>query len=73
MPSGPENPNWKTLANLSWDKYPLRTCRSLHACEICGKDITLGERYRDGGYRRRAHETCLTTGEWAPITKAESQ
>lgn len=36
----------------------LRTCQSLHECCVCGEDITLGQRYRDGGYRRRAHESC---------------
>ena len=42
-----------------WTRYPLRTCNSLHFCEICRKDITLGERYFDGGYGRRAHEKCV--------------
>lgn len=46
------------MANLSVGKYPIRTCRSLHHCELCSKDITLGQRYRDGGYGRRLHVEC---------------
>lgn len=52
-------PPRKSLAMLSWSKYPLRTCRYLCHCEICDKPIVAGEQYRDGGYSRRAHETCL--------------
>lgn len=37
---------------------PIRTCRSLHHCCICGNDITLGQRYHDGGYGRRGHVAC---------------
>lgn len=48
----------KPLAELVIGRYPLRTCRSLHHCEICAKDITLGQRYYDGGYGRRIHEQC---------------
>jgi hypothetical protein len=39
--------------------YRLRTCHSSHACELCDQSIKIGEEYRDGGYGRRAHETCL--------------
>jgi len=42
------------------ERYPVRTCRSLHSCVLCGKEITLGERYHDGGYGRRAHEDCIS-------------
>ena len=50
-----------TLSMLQWrTKYPIRTCYSLHHCEVCRKDITLGQRYFDGGYSRRAHVTCVT-------------
>jgi hypothetical protein len=38
---------------------PTRVCRSLHSCVLCGKDITLGEHYRDRGYATRAHDKCF--------------
>lgn len=38
---------------------PVRTCRTLHGCVLCGKDITLGQEYRDKGYGARAHEACF--------------
>lgn len=41
-----------------WRKYPIRTCRTLHYCELCGGDIRLGETYYDGGYARRIHTKC---------------
>lgn len=41
------------LSMLNWSKYPVRVCRSLHFCEICCVDITVGEEYRDGGYSLR--------------------
>jgi hypothetical protein len=47
------------LSMLQWDRYPVRTCRSLHHCEVCFRDIDLGQKYRDGGYSRRAHVACL--------------
>jgi hypothetical protein len=50
----------KTLSRLSWGTYPIRRCRSLHHCEICSKDIRLGDVYRDGGYSRRAHVRCTS-------------
>ena len=53
------------LHEIPWAKYPLRTCRSLHHCEICCGDIRMGERYRDGGYGRRAHESCYERTEKA--------
>lgn len=37
----------------------VRTCQSLHMCVLCGTSIRLGERYYDGGYNHRAHETCI--------------
>lgn len=52
----------KTLtfrATTRWIDRPLRTCRSLHHCAVCGKDITIGQRYFDGGYNKRAHESCV--------------
>lgn len=39
---------------------PLRTCRSLHHCCLCEKDITLDQMYRDRGYGKRAHLPCVT-------------
>lgn len=43
----------------SLSRAPLRTCRSMHHCCICRQDITLGQRYRDRGYGRRCHLSCL--------------
>lgn len=42
-----------------WSEYPMRTCRTLHECGICGDSIRCGENYFDGGYGRRAHERCV--------------
>jgi hypothetical protein len=38
---------------------PLRTCKSLHECCLCDRPITYQDNYRDGGYGKRAHETCV--------------
>lgn len=38
---------------------PTRVCRSLHACALCGLEITDGQSYKDGGYGRRAHLVCM--------------
>jgi hypothetical protein len=46
-------------ATTRWIDRPLRVCRTLHHCQVCGKDITMGQRYFDGGYPRRAHEACV--------------
>jgi len=43
----------------AYEKYPVRECRSMHSCAECGKDIKLGDFYRDGGYGRRVHEICF--------------
>ena len=40
-------------------RYPLRKCYTLHKCDVCKGDIILGSLYRDGGYGRRAHHTCV--------------
>lgn len=48
----------KPLAELLIGRYPLRTCRTMHDCEICSAPIALGQRYYDGGYGRRIHESC---------------
>jgi len=39
---------------------PVRICRTAaHDCVICGKPITAGDEYRDGGYAARAHQFCI--------------
>jgi hypothetical protein len=38
---------------------PVRTCQSLHSCCMCECEIRLGDKYRDGGIRKRAHEDCF--------------
>src|SRR6266853_6571068 len=43
---------------IDYGKYPVRTCRSLHHCEICGRDITHGNSYHDGGPGKRVHVLC---------------
>lgn len=48
----------RALRVIRWTNYRLRTCNSLHDCALCGGQITIGDKYRDGGYGRRAHETC---------------
>jgi hypothetical protein len=40
---------------------PVRTCKSLHHCNLCQQSITLGQTYRDGGVDRRAHDSCFHT------------
>lgn len=44
---------------INYAKYPVRTCRTLCQCQLCGKDITYGNSYHDGGYGRRAHVLCV--------------
>ena len=44
---------------IDWQKYPERTCCSMHTCAVCEKHITCGQRYKDGGYNRRAHVKCV--------------
>ena len=48
-----------TYRPIDFSKYPVRTCQSLHCCDVCGESITLGQEYRDGGYGRRAHVACV--------------
>lgn len=43
---------------IDWSKYPLRQCRWLNECLVCGEKITSGQMYLDGGYGRRAHDDC---------------
>jgi len=46
--------------------FPTITCRlALHSCVLCGKAITQGDEYKNGGYARRAHVFCLhSTAEY---------
>lgn len=37
----------KTLEQIAWDEYPLRVCRSLHGCCLCGGDIPYGRSYEE--------------------------
>jgi hypothetical protein len=60
-------PDQQMIATAGFLKYPVRECRSLHFCCICGKDITLGQLYHDGGYGRRCHVDCADTGARARI------
>ena len=41
-----------------WSAYPMRICMYLHHCAVCDRDIVAGQAYFDGGYGRRAHESC---------------
>ena len=41
-----------------WDQYPIRTCMTMHHCQICQKTIRMGEFYYDGGLSRRVHTVC---------------
>lgn len=46
----------KTILLLA--KKPVRTCRYLHTCFLCEKDIVDGQKYIDGGYGKRCHFIC---------------
>lgn len=48
----------KELTYINWKKYPMRKCRSMHECYCCRKTIRDGEIYYDGGFNRRAHQSC---------------
>lgn len=38
----------------------IQRCRlGPYACELCPAKIVPGERYFEGGFRRRAHEKCV--------------
>ena len=45
-------------ADIDWESYPVRHCRTLHTCRVCRERITIGDKYYDGGYKRRAHVDC---------------
>ena len=40
-------------------KAVLRTCKTMHHCELCDNIISIGQRYYDRGYGHRIHKTCL--------------
>lgn len=40
-------------------RYQVRTCTTIHRCQVCGNLINWGEEYYDGGYSRRAHKPCV--------------
>ena len=60
---------------MDYTKYKIRTCKSLHHCEICNGDITLDQKYYDGGYGRRAHDLCADADELEPdeLERQENQ
>lgn len=50
-------------------KYPVRICRTMHACCVCPHTIFAGQAYYDGGLARRAHVKCAEpprVGQLAP-------
>ena len=53
----------ESSAELSWGKYRIRTCRSMHECQLCGNTINMRQRYHDGGGARRAHVACVNAME----------
>ena len=46
-----------------WWSYRVRTCYSLHHCEVCDGEITHLQKYYDGGCDRRAHVDCVARME----------
>lgn len=50
---------WYARLLKSLSSAPIRVCQSLHECSLCGGEIRLGQSYRDRGYDRRSHLTCL--------------
>ncbi len=48
----------KIKQRIRFVDYLMRTCKSLHFCELCHQDITFDQKYYDGGYGRRAHDLC---------------
>ena len=61
------------LKIVRWPKYPLRRCVWLNHCRICGKDITSGKEYYDGGYGLRAHRACADVDVQRRRTEAREQ
>ena len=62
---------------VAWTMLPLRTCQTLHHCQLCDTSITLGQSYFDGGEPRRAHAECVpgweTTGQYLARKAAHDQ
>ena len=46
-----------------YTKNKIRTCKTLHFCELCKGRIEWGQRYYDGGYGKRAHDLCADADE----------
>jgi len=44
---------------MDYSKFPIRKCRSRHACSVCETHIIYGEKYYDGGYRKKTHVKCV--------------
>ena len=49
------------IPQVTWRRYRVRRCLSLHHCEVCDKPIVPNDLYHDGGYHRRAHVACVDT------------
>ena len=54
-----------------WQRRPIRTCRTMHECQLCDADITVGQRYYDGGgFGCRAHVDCVVLHSGVPAAEA---
>lgn len=63
LPTPTNKQNARLLRRLcnSLGLLKTTTCRlAIFSCVLCGKDITNGDEYKNGGYARRAHVYCLT-------------
>lgn len=56
--ASPAKPTRRKKGSLTWGDYPIRTCRTMHACTLCGQVIKAGECYYDGNIGRRTHVKC---------------
>jgi hypothetical protein len=54
-----KTPKEHDMKPADYTKYKIRTCNTLHRCMLCRAPILFGDQYYDGGYRRRAHKTCV--------------
>ncbi len=43
--------------SISWYRYPVRLCLTVHKCRVCGEDIMRNQHYYDAK-RHRAHVAC---------------
>jgi hypothetical protein len=62
LPKPTNTANAKMLRRLCNSLALLKTTTartSGHSCVLCGKPITSGDEYKNGGYARRAHLFCL--------------